>query len=172
MEANGNIALIGFMGAGKSTVSHYLRDKLGMDEVETDEMIVEAEGMAITEIFDRYKEPYFRDCESRAVKALQHRSRVVISCGGGLVLRQENVTNLKKNSRIVLLTASPETILERVKDSSERPVLNGHMNTEYIAQLMEKRREAYEAAADLVISTDGKTVEEIGEELIHKLSLR
>lgn len=85
-------------------------------------------------------------------------------------MRDENVENLKKSSRIVLLTATPETTLERVKDSDERPILNGHMNVEYIAELMEKRREKYEAAADIVIATDKKTVIEICEELIQKLN--
>lgn len=164
-----NIALIGFMGVGKSTMSHYLRDRFAMEEVETDAMIVESEGMAITDIFAKYGEPYFRDCESKAILRLQDCHQAVISCGGGAVMREENVVNLKKSSRIVLLTATPETILERVKDSDERPILNGHMNVEYIAGLMEKRREKYEAAADLAIATDGKSVEEICEEMIQKL---
>ncbi len=165
-----NIALIGFMGAGKSTVSHCLKDMLALEEVETDAMIVEAEKMAITDIFAKYGEPYFRNCESNAIIELQNRRRVIISCGGGAVMRDENVENLKKSSRIVLLTATPETTLERVKDSDERPILNGHMNVEYIAELMEKRREKYEAAADIVIATDKKTVIEICEELIQKLN--
>ena len=165
-----NIALIGFMGAGKSTVSHCLKDMLALEEVETDAMIVEAEKMAITDIFAKYGEPYFRNCESNAIIELQNRRRVIISCGGGAVMRDENVENLKKSSRIVLLTATPETTLERVKDSDERPILNGHMSVEYIAELMEKRREKYEAAADIVIATDKKTVIEICEELIQKLN--
>jgi shikimate kinase len=163
-----NIALIGFMGAGKSTVSHCLKDMLAMEEVETDTMIVEAEGMAITDIFAKYGEPYFRNCESKAIIGLQDRRQVIISCGGGAVMRDENVENLKRSSRIVLLTATPKTILERVKDSNERPILNGHMNVEYIAELMEKRRKKYEEAADIVIATDGKTVIEICEELVQK----
>lgn len=165
-----NIALIGFMGVGKSMVAHCLRDRYGMEEAETDAMIVEAEGMAITDIFARHGEPYFRDCESRAVLKLQHYHRTVISCGGGAVMREENVANLKKSSRIVLLTAAPETILERVKNSDARPILNGHMNVEYIAELMEKRREKYEAAADLKIATDGKKVEDICQEIVEELN--
>ncbi len=164
-----NIALIGFMGAGKSTVSHCLKDMLAMEEVETDAMIVKAEGMAITDIFAKYGEPYFRNCESNAIIELQNRRQMIISCGGGAVMRDENVENLKKGSRIVLLTAAPETILERVKDSDERPILNGHMNVEYIAQLMEKRREKYEKAADIKIVTDNKSVMQICEELIREL---
>ena len=93
----------------------------------------------------------------------------MISCGGGVALRKENVIEMKKNGRVVLLTASPETIYERVKDSDDRPVLNGNKNVEFIADLMEKRREKYEAAADVVIQTDNKTILQISEELISKL---
>lgn len=77
---------------------------------------------------------------------------------------------MKKNGRVVLLTASPETIYDRVKDSNERPILNGNKNVEFIADLMEKRKEKYEAAADVVIQTDNKSVLDICEELIAKLT--
>ena len=76
---------------------------------------------------------------------------------------------MKKNGRVVLLTASPETILERVKDSHERPLLENNKNTEFIAGLMEARREKYQAAADIIVATDGKTELEICEELVKKL---
>ncbi len=161
-----NIALIGFMGAGKSTVSACLRELLALDLVETDAMIVEQQGMSINDIFAKYGEPYFRNCESNVCYELMNHKLTVISCGGGLVMRQENVDALKKSSRIVLLTASPETIYERVKNSTDRPLLNGNMNVEYISQLMEKRRARYEEAADFIINTDGKSVQEICEELI------
>jgi shikimate kinase len=76
---------------------------------------------------------------------------------------------MKKNGRVVLLTAKPETILERVKDSDERPILNNHMNVEFISDLMEKRRERYLAVADVIVETDGKTVTQITDEIIAKL---
>ncbi|WP_049895602.1 shikimate kinase [Oribacterium sp. NK2B42] len=161
-----NIALIGFMGAGKSTVSSCLKDMLGMTEVDTDAEIVRREGMPINEIFEKHGEDYFRKCESEVILDLQKSSGIIISCGGGAVLREENVTNLKKGSIIVLLTATPETTLERVKDSDVRPILNGNMNVEFIRSLQEKRNAKYEAAADIIIATDGKTVQEICEELV------
>ena len=117
-----NIVLIGFMGAGKSTISAFLRDALAMDVVEMDQVIAE-----------------------------------------------HNVAEMKKNGKVVLLKADPQTILDRVKDSDERPILNGHKNVEYIADLMEARRAKYEAAADIVVQTDGKSALEICEEMIHKL---
>ena len=164
-----NIALIGFMGTGKSTVSAYLQKMLPLDLVDTDALIVEEEGMSINDIFAKYGEPYFRDCETRVTEELQDRRLTIISCGGGMIMRPENEVNLKKTSRVVLLTASPETIYERVKDSTDRPILNGHMNVEFIAQLMERRRARYEEAADVIIQTDGKSVEEICEELIARI---
>ena len=156
-----NIVLIGFMGTGKSTVTRYLRQMLAMDEADVDAMIVEDQKMAIKDIFAAYGEEYFRNCESNAIISLQDRCQTIISCGGGAVIREENVKNLKKAGPIVLLTAKPETILGRVKSSDERPILNGNMNVEFIKELMEKRAAYYERAADVIIETDGKSVEQI-----------
>ena len=126
--------------------------------------------MSIPDIFATYGEEYFRNLETELLKELQTGSNCIISCGGGVALREENVVEMKKNGRVVLLTASPETIYERVKDSNDRPLLKGNNNVEFIADLMEKRREKYEAAADVVIQTDDKSIVQICEELITKLT--
>ncbi len=168
-EIDFNIFLIGFMGTGKSTVAQALQEELQFPLVEMDERIVKEQGMAITEIFERYGEEYFRDIESQLVLSLGMEESAVISCGGGVVLRPQNVSNMKKSGRIVLLTAAPETIYERVKNSNDRPVLNGHMNVEYIAGLMEQRRALYEEAADVTVATDGRTREDICQEILDKL---
>jgi shikimate kinase len=165
-----NIVLIGFMGTGKSTVSSYLKKIFGMDIVEMDQIISERQGMSISDIFETYGEEYFRDLETDLLIEMQSRRNVVISCGGGVPMRERNVAEMKKNGKVVLLTAKPETILERVKNDHGRPLLEGNKNVEFIADLMEKRREKYEAAADIVIETDGKTKQEICEELIQKIS--
>lgn len=164
-----NIVLIGFMGAGKTTVSDYLSTMFAMKIVEMDQMIVEREGMSIPDIFATYGEEYFRDQETRLLMELQEESNLVISCGGGTALRECNVAEMKKNGRVVLLTASPEVILERVKDSDDRPVLQGRKTVKDITELMEQRRERYEAAADIVIQTDHKSVLQICEELVQRL---
>ena len=164
-----NIFLIGFMGAGKSTVAGELQDKFEMERVEMDQMIVEKQGMSISDIFDKYGETYFRDLESDTLIELQKKKQTIVSCGGGVVMRPENTDYMKKNGRIVLLTAKPETIYERVKDSTERPILNDNMNVEFISGLLEKRRAKYEAAADITVATDGKNATEICEEIIAKL---
>ncbi|MDO4614403.1 MAG: shikimate kinase [Lachnospiraceae bacterium] len=166
----GNIYLIGFMGAGKSTVSACFSEKYGMTRVEMDQMIVDRQGISIPEIFEQYGESHFRDLESALLRELGRSAQNVVSCGGGVVVRAENIDCMKKTGRVVLLTASPETILERVKDNTDRPILNGHMNVEFISELMEKRREMYLAAADLVIATDGKSAEEICGEILAKLA--
>lgn len=166
---NCNIFLIGFMGAGKSTIARTLQRKLGFPLVEMDERIVQEQGMSINDIFAQYGEAHFRDIESQLVVDLGKQEPSIVSCGGGVVVRPENTQNMKKSGRIVLLKASPETIFERVRNSTDRPILNGHMNVEYIAELMEKRRALYEEAADITIQTDGKTREQICEEIIGKL---
>ena len=164
-----NIVLIGFMGAGKSTISAFLRDALAMDVVEMDQVIAEQQGMSISEIFETYGEEYFRNLETQLLIDMQSKQNVIISCGGGVAMKDRNVKEMKKNGRVVLLTAAPETILERVKDSDDRPLLNGHKDVDYIGGLMEVRRPKYEAASDIVVSTDQKRVSEICEEMMQKL---
>lgn len=165
-----NIFLIGFMGVGKSTVSDYLSKILASPQVEMDQVIVNKEQMSINKIFEEYGEEYFRNCETNLLIELQKKNNQIVSCGGGVAMREINVKEMKKNGRVVLLTASPETILERVKDSDERPLLRGRKNTEYISELMEIRRPKYRAAADVIVDTDHKSVEEIAEEIVGKLT--
>lgn len=166
-----NILLIGFMGAGKSTVSAKLSELLAMEIMEMDAYIQEKEGMSIKEIFAVNGEEYFRNCESNTLIELREKKHMVVSCGGGVPLREKNVELMKNSGYVVWLTATPEAIYERVKDSTERPLLNGNMNVPFIQNLMESRREKYERAADIVIDTTGKEIEEICEELLQKLSV-
>lgn len=164
-----NIVLIGFMGAGKSTISDFLKTVFAMEVVEMDQIIAEREGMSISDIFETYGEEYFRNLETELLIEMQSKTNVVISCGGGVPMRERNVVEMKKNGRVVLLTAKPETILSRVKDNHDRPLLEGNKNVDFIADLMEKRREKYQAAADIVIETDGKDKLEICEELVQRI---
>ncbi|EEA81112.1 shikimate kinase [[Clostridium] nexile DSM 1787] len=164
-----NIILIGFMGAGKSTVSQYLKDVFAMHVVEMDQLIAEREDMSIPDIFATYGEEYFRNLETNLLIEMQATKNTIVSCGGGAALREQNVKEMKKNGKVVLLTAAPETILNRVKDSDERPLLNGNKNVEFIANMMEQRRQKYETAADVIIHTDNKSVLQICEEMIAKL---
>ncbi len=164
-----HIFLIGFMGAGKSTIAEKLQEMLGAEQMEMDQMIVEQQGMPITEIFEKYGEAHFRDIESQLLIDLKDKAPGVVSCGGGIVVREENPGYMKESGKVVFLTATPKTIYERVKDSTDRPILNGNMNVEYISELMEKRRAKYEAAADIIVATDGKSAEEICEEILAQM---
>lgn len=165
-----NIYVIGFMGTGKSTISRQMAAITGYEELDTDQEIIKQQNMRIPEIFEKYGQEYFRNLETEFLRKMQERTQCIISCGGGMVLREENVTLMKENGVIVLLTATPETILERVKNGKERPILNGHMNVEYIEELMEERRTCYEAAGEIVIVTDGRDTKEMAEELKKNLT--
>ena len=115
------------------------------------------------------KQSVFADNEKRASelrKELKEKKGIIISCGGGAVMRDENAALMKQCGKIVLLTATPETIYERVKDSTDRPILNGNMNVDYIRELMEKRKDRYLAVADVVVATDQKSAEEITREIL------
>lgn len=165
-----NIYLIGFMGTGKSTVAGVLAKKLGAECVEMDRMIEAGQQMTITEIFEKYGEAHFRDLETELLRSFAEKEYMVVSCGGGSVLREKNAELMKKNGKIVLLVARPETIYERVKDSTSRPVLNANMSVEYIHELMEKRNARYEAVADIRVETDEKNAEEICAEIVARIS--
>ena len=164
-----NILLIGFMGTGKTTISKELSKEMKLPEVDMDAYLVKKANMSISDIFDKYGEEHFRDMETECVKELSQQGGKIISCGGGAVLREQNVEYMKENGMIVLLTAQPKTILNRVKNSTDRPILNGHMNLEYITQLMDKRKDRYLEVADFVIETDHKNVVQISREIRKKV---
>lgn len=149
-----NIMLIGFMGTGKTTVSAALRKITGLEEVDMDSYIVEKEGMSIAEIFEKYGESGFREKETLALKEIQKTHGKIVSCGGGVVLKDENIEIMKKEGIILLLTAAPEVIFDRVKDNTDRPILNSDMSLEHIKRLMDARMKQYEMAADFVVDTN------------------
>ena len=168
METNKNkqnIFLIGFMGCGKSTMARLLAKELNLELVEMDESIEKEENRSINEIFATDGETYFRDLESKLVIRIADEGGRIVSCGGGAILREENVQNMKRNGSVIYLCATPETIYDRVHTSTNRPLLNGNMNVEYIAELMAKRIPKYQSAADQTIIVDGKKKDEVLEEL-------
>lgn len=156
------------MGCGKSSVAEKLKELSGMEVCEMDQMIVQKAQMEIPEIFRRCGETCFRDLESEVLKQICLQRNKIVSCGGGVVLRQKNVDLMKENGNVVWLTAKPEEILRRVLNDTNRPILQGKKNVEDISQLMEERRSKYENAADCVIVTDGRSVQDICEEILCK----
>lgn len=169
-KMNYNIMLIGFMGVGKTTVSKALSKELNMPEVDMDSYIVKREKMEISDMFEIHGEDYFRRIETECLIEIQKEKGRIVSCGGGVVVRDENIGHMKDGGVILLLTATPKTVYERVKDSTNRPILNGNMNVEYIEELMNKRKARYIEVADIIISTDSKNVKEIVAEIKTKLS--
>lgn len=164
-----NIMLIGFMGTGKTTISRELSKKLKIKEIDMDEYIVKKEGRSINDIFESDGEEYFRSIETECLKEIQKKKGRIVSCGGGAVLKDENVECMKDGGVIVLLTATPTTVYNRVRYGKDRPILNGHMNVEYISSLMEKRKQRYLDVADIKIATDGKTPVAICREIVELL---
>jgi len=163
-----NIVLTGFMGTGKTAVGRELARLLNMHLVDVDTDIEKSEKMSINEIFEQFGEPGFRELETEMIKKLSERNNIVISTGGGAVVRQENVDVLKKNGVIVCLTAKPETIVRRTGNSNDRPLLQVEDPLEKIKELLNFRKPFYEKA-DIMIDTEGKTPLHIAEEIIEKV---
>ena len=164
-----NIFLIGFMGTGKSTVAKALKKETGAEIIEMDQLIAQRENLSIPKIFEEKGEAYFRNVETELLMELQSGEKTIVSCGGGVPMREKNVLEMKKSGKVVLLTALPETILERVKDNEDRPLLQNRKSVEGIRELMEQRREKYEAAADVMVATDGKSAETIAREILQTI---
>lgn len=163
-----NIVLIGFMGTGKSEVGKELAKTLGYKFIDTDELIERRERIPVSEIFDKYGEPYFRKIESEIIKDVSVMENVVISTGGGAVIRPENRMNLKRNSITICLTASPEVIYERTKDYDNRPLLKTDDTYMRIKELL-KEREPYYSEADIKIDTTQLEAQKVVETIMKEM---
>ena len=161
-----NIVLIGFMACGKSTIGTMLADRLGYSLVDTDEEIVKEQGKSINDIFAQEGEPYFRNLETQMVeKMCDTLDGCVISTGGGLPITKGNDEILKKLGTVIYLTVTKETVLERIKGDTTRPLLAQDAK-ERTQKLLEYRKPIYEMAADYSVKTDSRKVEDIVEEII------
>ena len=164
-----NIYLVGFMGAGKTTISMALQELTGRTVVDTDALIVKREGMSIPAIFAQKGESYFRRVETQILEELSTESKLIVSCGGGAVLTERNRKLMRKGGRVALITATPEVILERVKNDNNRPLLVGRKTVEGISELLEERRPNYEKAKDFEVKSDGRMISDIAKEILSKL---
>lgn len=163
-----NYVLIGFMGCGKTTIGQKLADRTGMEQLDTDALIVQEAGMPVTEIFHKEGEQGFRIRETQLLKDLVRsgREHAIYSTGGGIVMQQENADLLHCLGTVILLEITPEEVIRRLGRDTTRPLLQGEDRTKRVRTLMARRREAYEACADLKIEVSGKTPEAITEEIL------
>ena len=157
--------LLGLRGAGKTTVGKELVKK-GFELIDTDAYIEACEKMSISDIFAQKGEDYFRQAETIALKTLLAQDKqFVISCGGGMPLREENRKLLKELGMVVYLRIKPETVLARLKGDTTRPLLKVDDSGERVRTLMQQREAHYLSGADFVLDVDQKTPEELAEEI-------
>ncbi|MFC1592970.1 shikimate kinase [Candidatus Omnitrophota bacterium] len=165
-----SVALIGFMGVGKTAVARALAEKLGKKFVEQDSLIEKKAGKTIPEIFQQDGEIAFRELEIEVTKEVAEKKNAVIACGGGVVLNKINIDRLRKESIIVYLTASPRVILKRTSGGSEeRPLLKVDNPFLPIQGLLRLRKTFYEQAADIKIDTSKLDIDSVAEQIISKL---
>jgi shikimate kinase len=164
-----NIYLIGFMGSGKSTVGKILAEKLNMNFADIDKLIEEKEEMKIKDIFEQKGENYFRELERKQIEAIVNQEGLVVSTGGGLGANLDNMNLMKKNGDVVWLDVSLNTVLDRIKNDHDRPLLK--QPTEKIKQLFEERKNIYRLA-NIRINADKKTPSQIVEEILTKIKRR
>jgi len=165
-----NLALIGFMGTGKSAVGWLVAEQLHFDYLDTDEMIQSRTGRSIADIFEKDGELAFRKLEQQLVEELAARKRTVISTGGGLPTLTANLASLEAHALVVCLWASPEKIWERVRNQTHRPLLSGPNPQLKIRELL-AAREPFYRQADVLINTDLRSAREVAQQVIHQFKL-
>ena len=165
-----NVILVGFMGAGKSSVGRLLARRLGRCFVETDEMITAAEGRPIPEIFAEKGETHFRQLEQDVLRLLALKRGDVIATGGGLPCAEGRIEALRSIGTVVWLAGDFGTLYERALRAGDRPMLHGK-SREQVAALYESRQ-SYYAQADLTVNTDGLTTDQVAGRVASALMAR
>ena len=165
-----SVALIGFMGTGKTVVGKVLAEKLGREFIELDNMIESKAGKNISDIFKKDGEIAFRELEIETIKTIAGRKNVIVACGGGLVLNKINIDRLKKECIIVYLTASFGTILKRTSDDAgKRPLLAVPDRGHQIKELLKFRRPYYRNSADIIINTSKMSIDTVVRRILEEL---
>jgi len=162
-----NLVLIGYRGTGNSTVARLLAEKLGMEVVSLDQEIVRQAGRSIPEIVAEHGWPYFRDLESQVTERFSARDDIIIDAGGGVILREENVKNLRRSGKLIWLRASVPVIVARIEGGSERPPLTaGKSFTEEVAEVLRERTPLYETAAHHQVDTDTLSAAQVAAQVV------
>jgi shikimate kinase len=164
-----NLALIGFMGAGKSSVGRLVAGQLHFAFLDTDQLIEECSGKTVSDIFSNDGEPAFRDWERRIVRELASRTKTVIATGGGLPIDPANLDSLKTHALVVCLWASPEYLWTRVRGQTHRPLLNGPDPLGEIRRLLQLREPCYRRA-DVLVNTEMRSAREVAQQVIHQFN--
>ncbi|RNB89149.1 shikimate kinase [Brevibacillus nitrificans] len=158
-----NVVLVGFMGTGKTTVGAALSEALGMTQIDLDEEIVRREGKSIPALFAEQGEAYFRDAESKYLADLLEQGPCILTTGGGVVLRPQNVEVMVQKGLVVALSASEEELIKRLENDTGRPLLAGGV-AQRVRTLLAERAGAYDFAP-IQIDTTGKSLTAIVEEI-------
>ena len=161
-----NIILCGFMGCGKSTIGKAISKKIKYEFIDSDEFIEKHEKMTIPEIFEKFGEDYFRNKETDSISKISKLDHCVVSLGGGAVLNKENAKVLKTSGKLFFLNISAQEVYNRLKNDTSRPLLQTDDKLTAISSLLSKRLPIYNEVADVIIDVDGKTVDEISEEIL------
>lgn len=160
-----NIVLVGLSGSGKTTIGMILSKKSNYMFTDTDEIIVKLQNRSINEIFAENGEEYFRDLETDVTKEVSKQGNQIISTGGGIVLGQENLTNLSRNGIVFYLKTSVDTLIKRLEGDSSRPLLKTKDIKKKLENMLNIRGNLYEKA-DVIIETDKMSAEETSEEIL------
>lgn len=162
-----NIILVGYMGCGKSTIGVKLSYKMQQPFLDTDKMIEHKFKTTISEMFDEKGEAYFRQQETNCIRELlNEKGQYIIATGGGLPMREENRPLLRKLGKVVYLRIQPETVFERLKDDTTRPLLRGEDPMGKIRNMIAIRGPVYEEIADIIIDVDDKSIDDILREIV------
>ena len=163
------VFLIGFMGTGKTAVANYLANKYGLSKIDLIGYIEQKEHASIADIVNSSSEEIFRAKEAKYLRKVINKDYRVVSLSGGILQTEGNIDLIKEKGIVILLTASPETIKNRLRNDKTRPLIGDNIDLDYIRDLMSQREETYRNVADMIISTDDKTIDDICKEIVESL---
>jgi len=163
-----NIYLIGMMGSGKSTVGKILAKKMDLPFMDLDHYIEVKSNKSISEIFKNDGEPHFRELESDALFHIEN-SKILVACGGGIVLNKTNRDKLRSTGKVVLLKASIPEIAKRLKDAIDRPLLQENERLKELTKIWSERKDYYKETAHIILNTDGQSPNDISEDIFKQV---
>lgn len=167
-----NISLIGFMGSGKTTVGRILAIRLEFLFIDIDRVVELESGRKIIDIFNEYGEDYFRKLETAVINKLYRNKKCVFACGGGAVIKKENMKIIRVNSLVVYLSISPANAVKRLENVKNRPLIEVEDREETIREMIAKREKLYRKYAHITIDNDNITPEKSSEKILSLISSR